>query len=171
MSTGVKRISIDDLIYGINKQAISGWGNINNGNVTTIGPIPAPRYTNAGLEEELGEVLPDHVYPIGLQRYLNGVYLEKSSNMNGFVTDKNYAGRQVQTAGNYITKNFAVNLAGFAPNEGAGAFAGGLLKKALEAAPAIPPVGKPDGHVPSEPTVYTVMQPNPFPLRTDYVLN
>ena len=166
--SNLKRISIDDIIRGINKQSIQGYGDYNTGNIGGYNaPLPKPRYSASVVDDPLGELMPDTVYPIGLQKYLNGKYLEKCNNMNGFRNDMQFEGRRVETAGEYITKNFNINYAGQATNDGSGAFGSGFLKDVLKPAPPVAPMGKADGGIPDTPTVYTVIQPNPFPLRQD----
>jgi hypothetical protein len=164
----LKHITVDDIIYGINKSCIQGYGDYHTANITGANaPLPVPRYSADIVEDGLGELMPDHVYPITLQRYLNGRYLEKSNLMNGFRNDPNFEGRKVQTAAEYITKNFNINYAGYATNDGSGAFGSGFLKDVMKPSPPIVPVGTADGAIPDIPDPYTVTEPNPFPVRTD----
>ena len=163
-------ITIDDIIYGINKQSISGFGNYHVANITGANvPLPDLRFDRSVLVDshDLGNPLDQAYYPVKLQDYLDGIYLQKCPTMNGFRTDKNYLGRATQSKGDYITQNFNKNYAGAATELGAGAFTGGFIDEALEEAPEIEPVGKPDGQIENQ---YTVVEPNPFPVRTRAVL-
>ena len=76
-------------------------------------------------------------------------------------------GRETQKKGNYIAQNFNINYAGSATQDGAGAFTGGFIDEALEEAPKIAHMGKPKGQIEN---IYTVEQPNPFPVRTHVTL-